>query len=142
MTVDEPEIVRESIAIRREVPISQILPVATASANFEAKAEVRDTIAALVAALTLVAGPGGGIITDRVGAASAGDTGELSNVNVYGTNLRSASDWGGVLGDEFADFWAGLERALELKAAIVVLISDGDPIRGGITAPNQILTLI
>ena len=101
--VKGPEIVRESVEIHRDAPISQILPAVTTAAQFEAKAETRNTISPPIATPTMIAAPGNGIVANRVRAAGSGDMEGLSDVNSFGTHLRGGSGSGGGLGDGFED---------------------------------------
>jgi hypothetical protein len=119
--VKGPEIVRESVEINREAPISQILPIVTTAAQFEAKAETRDAISPPVATPTAIATPGAGLATNRVRAAGGGDAEGLSNVNSFGSGMRGASgaggDGGDGLGKGFDDVGTTPPKVIEIDQA-------------------------
>lgn len=123
--VKGPEIVRESVELNRDAPISQILPIVTTAAKFETKAETRDTIAPPVATFQTIAAPGSGIVTNRVRAAGSGKEQGLSDVNSYGTSLRGGSEEGGLgrsgagdgLGDDFADVGTTPPKTIQIDQA-------------------------
>ncbi|MCZ6676787.1 MAG: VWA domain-containing protein [Candidatus Poribacteria bacterium] len=101
--VKGPEVVRESVELHRDAPISQILPQVTTAARFEASTETRHTIAPPVMTPTVVAAPGRGIVTNRVRASGGNEGRGLSDVSSYGAGLRGASGFGDGLGDGFDD---------------------------------------
>ena len=125
--VKGPEIVRESVEVHRDAPISQLLPEITTAARFEAKTETRNTIAPPVATPTAIAAPGAGIVTNRVRVTGEGEERGLSDVNSYGTSLRGGSGFGdgaddgfaegGGLGDGFADVGTTPPKIIQINPA-------------------------
>ena len=117
--VKGPEIVRESVEVHRDAPISQILPELTTAAQFEARTETRDTIATPVATPTAIAAPGTGIVTNRVRATGGGEEQGLSDVDSYGTSRRGGSGFGdsGELGDGFADVGTTPPKIIQINQA-------------------------
>ena len=112
--VKGPEVVRESVEIQRDAPISRILPTVTTASQFEAEADSREAIAPPTATPRMIAAPGAGIVTNRVRAAGDGETQGLSDVDSYGTSLRGATGSGDGLGDGFEDIGTTPPRVIQI----------------------------
>ena len=125
VTVEDVNIVRESVEINRDAKVSDISPIVATSSRFDTHVETRDTIALPTATPTLVEAPGKGQQINRVRAAGSGDTQGIADVDSFGTARRGITGRGagggdglgdGGIGDGFADVGIEAPKVIDIDS--------------------------